>query len=148
MARSEAKTVAAYLKELPADRRAVISAVRDAVRKSLPDGYVESMDYGMICYSIPLERYPDTYNKQPAAYVALAAQKNYYALYLTGVYGDPKREKVLADAYKKLGKKMDMGKSCLRFKSLDDLPLDAVGTLIASIPPEKLIEKMEAARKR
>ena len=90
----------------------------------------------------------DTYNKQPACCAALAARKNYYAVYLMGVYGDPKKEELLADAYKKLGKKMDMGKSCLRFKSLDDIPLDVVGKLIASVPPEELIEKMEKATRR
>lgn len=148
MARSEAKTVAAYLKELPAERRAVVSAMRDTIVKNLPKGYVESIGYGMICYTIPLERYPDTYNEQPACYVALAAQKNHYAVYLTGVYGDPKKEKVLADAFQKIGKKMDMGKSCLRFKKLEDVPLDAIGKVIASMPPEALIEKMEAARRR
>lgn len=148
MARSEAKTVAAYLKELPTERRAVVSAVRDVVLKNLPKGYVETMSFGMIGYGIPLERYPDTYNQQPACYAALAAQKNYFALYLMGVYGDKKKEKQLADAYKKLGKKMDMGKSCLRFKSLDDIPLDAVGKLIASTPPEELIERMEAAKRK
>ena len=148
MARSEAKTVPAYLKELPAERRAVMSAVRDMILKHLPKGYVESMGYGMVCYGIPLERYPDTYNKQPAGYVALAAQKNYYAIYLMGVYGNPKKEKQLADAFQKIGKKMDMGKSCLRFRKLEDIPLDAIGKIIASTPPEELIEKMEAAKKK
>lgn len=148
MARSEAKTVAAYLKELPAERRAVVSAVRDLVVEHLPAGYRESMGSGMICYTIPLDVYPDTYNQQPACYVSLAAQKNYYALYLVGVYGDPKKEKQLADAYKKLGKKMDMGKSCLRFKSLDDLPMETLGAIIASVPPETLIAKMEAVKRK
>lgn len=148
MARSEANTVLGYLNELPEDRRMVMSAVRDMIVKHLPKGYVESMGYGMICYSIPLERYPDTYNKQPAGYVALAAQKNYYALYLMGVYGDAKKEKQLADAFAKLGKKMDMGKSCLRFRKLEDLPLGAIGKVIASMPPEELIGKMERAKKR
>ena len=148
MPRSEAKTVVAYLKELPAERRAVVSAVRDLILRNLPKGYVESMNWGMICYEIPLERYPDTYNGQPFQYAALAAQKNYYAIYLIGVNGNKTKEKELADAFKKLGKKMDMGKSCLRFKSLDDLPLDAIGKLIGSMPPEELIALMEASQRR
>lgn len=147
MARSDAKTVTAYLKELPAERRAVIAAVRGVILKNLPKGYVETMNWGMISYEIPLERYPDTYNKQPLSYAGLAAQKNFYAVYLLGVNGNPAREKVLADAFKKLGKRMDMGKACLRFKSLDDLPLETIGKLIASMPPEELIEMMEASRK-
>ena len=148
MAKSEAKTAAAYLKELPADRRAVVSKVREVILENLPKGFEEMMSFGMICYGIPLERYPDTYNKQPLCFASLAAQKNYFALYLMGVYGDPKREKQLADAYKKLGKKLDMGKSCLRFKSLDDLPLDVIAKLVASTTPEDLIAKAEAARKK
>lgn len=146
MAKSAATTVAAYLKELPADRRAVIAAVRDVIVRNLPKGYEETMNWGMICYEIPLERYPDTYNKQPACYASLAAQKNHYAVYLTGI--DDAKRKQLADAFGKLGKKMDMGGSCLRFKKLEDLPLDTVGKLIASTKPEELIERMEAAHRK
>ena len=84
MVSSKAQTVPEYLAELPAERRAVIAAVRKVVRKHLPKGYVEAMNWGMICYEIPLKRYPITYNKQPLSYAALAAQKNNYALYLMG----------------------------------------------------------------
>jgi hypothetical protein len=103
------------------------------------------MSWGMINYGLPLSHYPNTYNGQPLAYVALAAQKNYYALYLMGPYMDSEQGKQLADAFKKAGKKMDMGKSCLRFRTLDDLPLDAVGRAIASMPPEALIARYEQA---
>lgn len=146
MVQSKAQTVKGYLDELPADRRKEIAKVRSVVKKNLPKGYRESMGFGMICYVIPLARYPDTYNKQPLGTAALAAQKNYNALYLMGAYADPKRRKQLEDAFKKSGKKMDMGKSCLRFRKADDLPLDAIGDIIASTPPEKMIAMYEAAR--
>jgi hypothetical protein len=147
MASSKAATVQEYLQELPEDRRAVVSAVRDMVLHHLPDGYEESMAFGMIGYGIPLERYPTTYNGQPLAYAAIAAQKNYYALYLMGVYSGDK-EQALRDAFARAGKKLDMGKSCVRFKNLDDLPLDDIGRIIASIPPEDYIAHYEAARQQ
>jgi hypothetical protein len=144
MARSAAPSADAYLAELPEDRRAVIAAVRKLVRKHLPKGYEESVNWGMLCYQIPLARYPDTYNGQPLGYVALASQKNYCALYLMAVYMDPAQTKALQEAFAKSGKKLDMGKSCLRFRTLDDLPLDAIGRLIASTPPEKFIAMNES----
>ena len=146
MATSKASTVEQYLEELPPERRAVVSKVRDLVRRNLPKGYDETMAFGMIGYGIPLSRYPRTYNGQPLGYVALAAQKNYYALYLMGPYMNGEQGKELAEAFEHAGKKMDMGKSCLRFKSLDDLPLDAIGRVIASTPPEDLIAHYEAVR--
>lgn len=145
MATSKAATVEQYLAELPAERREVVSKVRDLVRRNLPKGYTETMNWGMISYELPLSRYPNTYNGQPLSYVALAAQKNYYALYLLSAHPDSEQGKQLAEAFKRAGKKMDMGKSCLRFKALDDLPLDAVANVIASIPPDKLIAQHEAA---
>ena len=146
MARSSATTVEEYLEELPADRRAVIAAVRDTIRKKLPKGYREAMNWGMITYELPLERYPDTYNRQPLAYAALAAQKNYYAVYLTGLYEGSEEEQRFRADYAKTGKKLDMGKSCVRFKKLDDLPLDLIGKTIAATPPDKLIERYERSR--
>jgi hypothetical protein len=143
MAKSNATTVEEYLGELPAERREVVSAVREMILRHLPAGYQESMAWGMISYSIPLERYPETYNGQPLSYAALAAQKNYYALYLTCVYGNPEQEKWLRDEFQKAGKKLDMGKSCIRFKKLDDLPLEALGRIIASVPPEKYVARYE-----
>ena len=143
MVSSAATTVEGYLASLPAGRRAVVSAVRDVVREHLPAGYREAMSWGMIGYGIPLERYPDTYNGQPLCYVALAAQKNYFSLYLTCNAGDTQR---LKEAFERAGKRLDMGKSCLRFKSLADLPLPAIGELIASVPPEELIARYERTR--
>lgn len=143
MASSKAATVDEYLAELPAERRAVVARVGDVVRRNLPKGYTETMNWGMICWEIPLSKYPDTYNGEPLGYVALAAQKNYYSLYLTNEYGDGKS---LPEEFRKAGKKFDMGKVCLRFKTLDDLPLDVIGEAVASTPPEKLIEKYEQSR--
>lgn len=141
-------TVDAYLDELPADRRAVISTVRDTIRKALPKGYRETMNWGMISYELPLERYPDTYNGQPLMYAGLAAQKNHYAVYLTALYQDSEDEKHFRADFARTGRKLDMGKSCVRFRKLDDLPLDLIAKTIASTPPEKFIERYEASRKK
>lgn len=145
MVSSKATTAAAYLASLPPERRKIIAAVRAVVRKRLPKGYVESMNWGMLSYEIPLSRFPNTYNKQPLMYVALAAQKNNYALYMTNVYGNTEHMGKLIAAYKAAGRKLDMGKSCLRFQSLDELPLDVIGDIVASTPVERRIE-LEQAR--
>ena len=145
---SNAATVADYLASLPPERRKVVSALRKLVRAHLPKGYVEAMRYGMICYEIPLSRYPDTYNKQPLSYVAVAAQKNNYSLYLTCADRDDGRARRLRDAHARAGKKLDMGKSCVRFKSLDALELDAIAVEIASTTPAQFIERYEAGRGR
>jgi hypothetical protein len=144
--RSSAATVEEYLAEQPEERRAVLSAVRDVVVRSLPAGYVERMNWGMISYEIPLERYPDTYNHQPLSYAALAAQKSHFALYLMGIYGDAGQGKWFREAFAKAGKTLDMGKSCVRFRSLDDLPLDVIGQAIAAITPEQYIAVYERGR--
>ncbi|HET7459590.1 MAG TPA: DUF1801 domain-containing protein [Longimicrobium sp.] len=148
MPRSTASTVDEYLAELPEERRQVVSAVRDAVLRHLPEGYREAMAYGMIGYGVPLERYPHTYNNQPLSFAAIAAQKNYYALYLTCVYGNPDLERELREAFAAAGKRLDMGKSCIHFRSVDDLPLDAIGRIIARTPPEALIARHEAVHGR
>lgn len=147
MVQSSARTVDEYLKQLPDDDRKVLSAVRKVVRANLPKGYEEAMANGMIGYGIPLSTYPKTYNKQPLSYVALAAQKNHYALYLMCAYMDAAQTKALEDGFRKAGKKLDMGKSCIRFKSLDDIPLDVVGEVVASTPVERYIEIYEGTRK-
>jgi hypothetical protein len=148
MARSEAATVKAYLASLTPERRQAVSAVRNVVLEHLPDGYREAMNWGMITYELPLERYPKTYNGRPFAYVGLAAQKNHLALYLMGAYADPKQAEYLKKEFKKRGKKLDMGKSCLRFRKTDDLALDVIGAVIASTPPDKLIEHLDRNRRK
>ncbi|MEK9159639.1 MAG: DUF1801 domain-containing protein [Patescibacteria group bacterium] len=146
MVQSAAKTVAAYLKELPADRREAISQVRAMILKNLPKGYEETMNWGMICYEIPLKRYPNTYNGQPTGIVALASQKNYMALYLMCEYTGTDEGKSFKEAYEKTGKKLDMGKCCIRFKKADDLALDAIGDVIANTSVEKCIKFYEKSR--
>ena len=146
MVSSRAATVADYLAELPEDRRAEITQVRDLVNAALPDGYREGMSFGMIGWVIPLERYPDTYNKQPLAYAALAAQKNSNSLYLNCVYASKERTERLKQAWAAAGKKLDMGKSCIRFKKADDLALDLLSEEIASITPDEFIRIYEEAR--
>ncbi|HWK89355.1 MAG TPA: DUF1801 domain-containing protein [Longimicrobium sp.] len=146
MASSSAATVEAYLDELPEERRAVISAVRDVIVRNLPEGFEERMNWGMISYELPLARYPDTYNGQPLAYASLAAQKNDYVVYLS-VYQDPELEALLRGEFARAGKKLDMGKSCLHFKRLDDLPLEAIGRVVAAVPVEKFIARYQASRR-
>ena len=148
MVSSKETTPAAYLDSLPPDRRKVIRAVRAVIRKNLPKGYAETMNWGMLSYEIPLSRYPDTYNKQPACYVGLAAQKNNFAIYLTTVYAEPTLMEQLQAWYVAEGKRLDMGKSCLRFKGLEDIPLELIGEIIASTPVDALIEVMERARRK
>jgi hypothetical protein len=145
---NQPRNPAEYLAGLPAERRAVVAKVRGLIRRHLPRGYRECVRWGMLSYEIPLSRYPETYNGQPLAYVALAAQKNHCALYLMGTYADGQQSARLAAAFKKAGKRVDMGKSCLRFRSLDDLPLAAIGETIASTSPERFIALYEAGRRR
>ena len=146
MVSSAAKSVDAYLAELPPERRAVVATVRDIVNAHLPPGYEETMNWGMISWEIPLSRYPVTYNKQPLSFAALAAQKNSYSLYLMAVDSGSERERQLRDAAAALGRKLDMGKCCVRFKQPGHLPLQAIGALIASVPVEVWIAQYEAAR--
>jgi hypothetical protein len=122
--------------------------VRAVVRKNLPKGYKEAVGYGMICYRVPLSTYPDTYNGQPLCYAALAAQKNYCALYLVNVYGDMPTAKAFREGFKKAGKKLDMGKSCVRFKTAGDLPLNVIGKTIAAMPVAAFIAKYESVKRR
>jgi hypothetical protein len=147
MVSSAAGSVVAYLAELPPERRVIVSAVRNLVNRHLPPGYVEAMAWGMICWGIPLARYPDTYNQQPLGYVALAAQRNAYSLYLMSVYADSADAATLRAAYARAGKKLDMGKCCLRFKSLDGLLFDDIGRLIAGTSVEEYIARYEAVKK-
>lgn len=122
--------------------------MRQLVRDNLPSGYDEVMQWGMISYVVPLSVYPDTYNKQALGYVSLASQKNYMTLYLLGVYADSDLEKRLREGYAKAGKKLDFGKSCLRFKSLDDFLPEVVGPIIAAVPMEDHIARAKEAHRK
>lgn len=144
---NKAKTVPEYLAGLPPERRKLVSAARALVRKHLPKGYKEEIGWGAITWVVPLSKFPDTYNKQPLCYVALAAQKQYVSLYLMMAYGDPKKYAWLKAQFKLAGLKMNMGKSCLHFNSLDDIPMAAVAGLIASHTPAQWIAIYQKSRK-
>ena len=143
---SAAKTVAEYLSNLDDVRREAISAVRGVILDNLPDGYEEAMQFGMITYVVPLSVLADTYNGQPLMYVALASQKRHMSLYLTNVYGDESVEQWFRERYLAAGKKLDMGKSCVRFRKLDDLPLELVGEVVARTPIADFVEIYKASR--
>ncbi|MBN1922489.1 MAG: DUF1801 domain-containing protein [Anaerolineae bacterium] len=143
---SKANTVAEYLEELPAERRAALEAVRQVILENLPEGYEEAVNWGMITYQVPLETYPKTYNGQPLMLAALASQKNHMAVYLTGIYADESARQTFETAYRATGKRYDVGKSCVRFRKLDDLPLDLLGKSIAALSVEQFIAVVEAAK--
>ena len=149
-----AKTVEEYLASLPPDRRTALEAVRKVILSHLPEGYAECIQWGMIAYVVPHSLYPAGYHCDPCQalqYAALASQKNHMALYLMTVYGDPDTEHWFRTAHERTGKKLDMGKSCVRFKKLDDLSLDVVGQVIARVPVQAYIariEKLLSSRKR
>jgi len=144
--RSEAKTVDEYLAELPDDRRLAIETVRDTILANLPAGFEEVMNWGMITYQVPIETFPDTYNGKPLMYAALASQKNHMAVYLTSVYSLPGQAEEFEAAYRATGKRYDMGKSCVRFRNLDDLPLELIGATIAAVDVETFVTEVEEAR--
>ncbi|MGH6960877.1 MAG: DUF1801 domain-containing protein [Dongiaceae bacterium] len=151
MVSSKVSTVSEYFAELPPERRAAIAAVRKVIRGALPGGYAETMQYGMIGYVVPLTRYPAGYlgdGKTPLPYVALASQKNHMAVYLMNVCGDRATAAWFRARWKASGKKLDMGKSCLRFKRLEDLPLPLIGEVAGRTSVETTIEQYERARKR
>jgi uncharacterized protein YdhG (YjbR/CyaY superfamily) len=144
--RSDATTVAGYLAALQPDRREALDTVRAEILANLPDGYEEAMNWGMITYQVPLDRYPDTYNGEPLMYAALASQKNHMAVYLIAVYADEETREEFTAAYKATGKRIDMGKSCVRFKKLEDLPLELIGKTIAEVSVDVFVTETEAAR--
>jgi hypothetical protein len=151
---SPAKTVKQYLAALPDDRRRVVVAVLEAIRAGLDPAYEEGIDYGAIGYVVPLRLYPAGYhtNGKPLPFVGLASQKQYISLYLMGTYcgcGDHSRaetpeSKWFRQAWLKTGKKLDMGKSCIRFKRLEDVPLEVVTEAIRRVPVKSYIKSYEA----
>ena len=140
--RSNANTVKQYLSELPADRRAAIQTVRQVILDNLPDGYEEAMNWGMITYQVPLDTCPDTYNGQPLMYAALASQKHHIAVYLTGIYMDDAEKQKFEAAYHATGKRYDVGKSCVRFRKLEDLPLELIGESIARLDVKTFVDQV------
>lgn len=145
--KSTAKTVDEYVKGLPEDRRKAISAIRKVILDNLPEGYQECMSYGMIGYVVPHSVYPKGYQcnpKLPLPFVNLGSQKNHMALYLMCIYGDAKTDQWFRKAWEKSGRKLDSGKGCIRFKRLEDVPLEVVGQLVARIPVADYIARIES----
>jgi len=144
---SKARTVAEYLASLPPDRRAALQAVRKVITANLDPAYVECMQYGMIGYAVPHSVYPAGYHcdaSQPLPFAHLASQKNHMALYLMCVYLAPEQLEWFRAAWKTTGKRLDMGKSCVRFTSADDLALDVIGQAVRRVPARKFIARYEA----
>lgn len=146
--KSDALTVEEYLSELPPERREAIKTVRRTILDHLPEGYEEVMNWGMITYQVPLEVYPDTYNKKPLMYAALANQKNHMAVYLTAIYMDEDLNQDFEREYRATGKRYDGGKSCVRFRKLEDLPLELIGESIQSMEMQEFIERTKALSSR
>jgi hypothetical protein len=148
MKKTTVATPAAYLKALSADQRETIAGMRRLILKHLPQGYKEAVNWGALTYEVPLTRLPDTYNKQPLCYVAIAAQKRFCSLYLMTTYGDAGKKKQLEDAFLQSGKRLDMGKACIHFRTLDDLPLPAIANIVASTPVDAYVAAYEKSRER
>ncbi len=146
---SKAATVEEYLKELPEDRRAAISKVRQVIRKNLPKGITEGMQYGMIGYYVPHKIYPAGYHcdpKQPLPFAGLASQKNHMSFYLCSIYQNTELEQWMRAQFAAKGKKLDMGKGCIRFRKVEDLPLDVIGEVVGRVPLADVIANYEAQR--
>lgn len=147
---SKATTVEAYLAELPADRREALETVRAVIRNSLNPGFEEGMQYGMIGYYIPHSIYPPGYHcdpKQPLPFAGLASQKNHMSIYLGCVYGHEGKAARFKKAWVATGKKLDMGKSCIRFKKIENLPLDVIAAAIKNETTSGYIAYYEQAIK-
>lgn len=144
-------TVAEYLESLPDERRNALRAVREVILANLPEGYAECMQYGMIGYVVPHSIYPAGYHckpSEPLTYAMLASQKNHMALYFMSVYGHEETREWFCKAYQASGKKLDMGKSCIRFRKVEDLPLEVIGQAVARIPVKKYIAFVEKSLQR
>jgi hypothetical protein len=145
--KSKASTVEEYLAGLPEDRRTAIQAVRKVILKNLPKGYEEVLQYGVLGYVVPLKVFPSGYlnrKNEPLPYICLASQKNYMSIYMMSVYGDAEAE--FRKEYQATGKRLDMGKCCVRFRKLEDLPLDVIGKAVARYPMKKWIEICVSAK--
>ena len=147
MVSSKAATPEGYLAELGPERAAFVARLRDLINANLPSGYEERMNWGMISWEVPLTRYPNTYNGQPLAYAALAAQKNFTALYFPCVYASEERTERLKRDWASAGKRLDMGKSCLRLKGPQDLAEEVLAATIRAVPVDVLIAEHERARR-
>ena len=143
---SEVQDVEEYLASLPEDRREAITAIREVILKNLPKGYEEGIQWGMPSYFVPLSEYPSGYNcqpDQPLPFVGFASQKNHMAFYGFCTYIDEVLKDRFVEDWKKTGKKLDMGKSCVRFKNLEDVPLKVIGDAVKRVPMKKYIKQYE-----
>ena len=143
---SEVQDVEEYLASLPEDRREAITAIRKVILKNLPKGYEEGIQWGMPSYFVPLSEYPSGYNcqpDQPLPFVGFASQKNHMAFYGFYIYMDDALKDRFIEDWKKTGKKLDMGKSCVRFKKLEDVPLKVIGDAVKRVPMKKYIKQYE-----
>ncbi len=149
---SKATTVDAYLAELPEERQKPMEKLRKVIKKNLPKGFKESMGYGMMGWSVPHSIYPAGYHcnpKDPLPFMGLASQKNSINLYHMGIYADPKLLKWFQEAHAKASaKKLDMGKSCIRYKKAEDIPYDLIGELASKITVDEWIKMYESAFNR
>jgi hypothetical protein len=141
-----ALTVKQWLASVPAERREAINAVRDTVNEHLPPGYEETVDWGMLAWVVPLAMLPNTHNGHPLTLAALGAHTKLMTIYLMSVYSDPTIRREFTTAYKKTGKKLDMGGCCVHFKSLDALPLDVVGNTIARVTVDQYVQRYQNSR--
>ncbi|RXK60964.1 DUF1801 domain-containing protein [Lacibacter luteus] len=144
---SKATTVDEYIAELPEDRRKTVSQLRKIIKKNLPKGFKETMNYGMMGYCVPHSMYPAGYHckpEDPLPFLGLASQKNSINLYHMGIYADPQLLKWFQDAHAKASsKKLDMGKSCIRYKKPEDIPYELIGELVSKITPAEWIATYE-----
>ena len=143
---SKVKDVEEYLAALPEARHEAITAIREVILKNLPKGYEEGMQWGMPSYFVPLSAYPSGYNcqpDQPLPFVGFASQKNHMAFYGFCIYIDEVLKDRFVEDWKKTGKKLDMGKSCVRFKKLEDVPLKVIGDVVKRVPMKKYIKQYE-----
>lgn len=148
MVSSAAKTVEEYIAEQPAPVASQLSELRAFCLQHLPEGLEEAMNWGMIVYQVPFSTLPETYNDQPLAYAALAKQKHHFSLYLMSIYADPNLRDEFEASFKAAGKKLDVGKSCVRFKHLTDLDLPSVAKALGAVPVEQYVANYLEARGR
>jgi hypothetical protein len=141
-------TVAEFISQLPADRRAEVKRVRELIRENLPAGYEEVISKNMLVYQVPLTHYDETYNGKPLWYIALASEKSYLSLHLMSVYGDRNQARQLEDGFRLAGKKLDMGKACIHFRTADDLPQETIAAVVSSTPMERWVAIAKAAKTR
>jgi uncharacterized protein YdhG (YjbR/CyaY superfamily) len=146
-----ARTPEEYIESLPDERKKLLGELRKVIKKNLPKGFTETMSYGMLGYVVPHTLYPKGYHTDPALplpFLALASQKNFIALYHMGLYADPPLLKWFTDQYKKrVPAKLDMGKSCIRFKKAEHIPFDLIGELVSKITPDQWINTYEKSKK-